>query len=490
MSQSGNWADSCQSSVSGRGYARYYTFTLAGDAGVTIDLSSSLDTYLYLRAGSATSGTFLHDNDDIVSGNTNAQIVAELEAGTYTAEATTRNEAKTGSFTLNVSAEPGTPVVTDCTPTTLTLPASGVSGAWANDCQSSVSGRGYARYYTFTLDQGTEVTIDLTSEVNTYLYLKSGSATSGTSLHSNDDIASDNTNSQIVADLEAGSYSIEATTHDEETTGSFALSVSEDGCTPAPLTLPASEATGAWGDDCQSSVSGRGYARYYTFTLAEDAGVTIDLTSEVDTHLYLRSGSATSGTSLHSNDDIASDNTNSQIVADLEADSYTVEATTRDEGITGSFTLTVSSAQTTAAAATFPSEPLSVAVERGGTGELDVSWEEPGSNGGSAITGYKVQWKEAANSWHSLGCIRSNDNKHHLHHHQPEPRGGVLRSGDRHELGRRRSSVIGSEGDGGRANLPATGSHSEQPGHRIAHYQRKTGGGADSLCGDIWNRGR
>ena len=184
---------------------------------MTIDLSSSLDTYLYLRAGSATSGTFLHDNDDIVSGNTNAQIVAELEAGTYTAEATTRNEAKTGSFTLNVSAEPGTPVVTDCTPTTLTLPASGVSGAWANDCQSSVSGRGYARYYTFTLDQGTEVTIDLTSEVNTYLYLRSGSATSGTSLHSNDDIASDNTNSQIVADLEAGSYTIEATTHDEDT---------------------------------------------------------------------------------------------------------------------------------------------------------------------------------------------------------------------------------------------------------------------------------
>ena len=173
-----------------------------------IDLSSSLDTYLYLRAGSATSGTFLHDNDDIVSGNTNAQIVAELEAWTYTAEATTRNGAKTGSFTLNVSAEPGTPVVTDCTPTTLTLPASGVSGAWANDCQSSVSGRGYARYYTFTLDQGTEVTIDLTSEVNTYLYLRSGSATSGTSLHSNDGIATDDTNSWIVAVLEAGAYSI------------------------------------------------------------------------------------------------------------------------------------------------------------------------------------------------------------------------------------------------------------------------------------------
>ena len=33
------------------------------------------------------------------------------------------------------------------------------------------------------------------------------------------------------------------------------------------------------------------------------------------------------------------------------------------------------------------------------TGKLDVSWDAPDSNGGSAVTGYKVQWKEAADSW-------------------------------------------------------------------------------------------
>ena len=256
------------------------------------------------------------------------------------------------------------------------------------------------------------MTIDLSSEVDTHLYLREGIANFGVFLHENDGIATDDTNSRIVAVLEAGAYTIEATTHDEDAAGSFTLSVGAEpettvaeGCTPASLTLPETGVSGFWGGDCQSSVSGRGYARFYTFTLAEDGEVTIDLTSGVDTYLYLRNGSATSGTSLHDNDDIETGNANSQIVADLEAGSYTIEATTRDEGFTGSFTLTVSSAQTTAAAATFPSEPLSVAVERGGTGELDVSWEEPGSNGGSAITGYKVQWKEAANSWDTLSDV-------------------------------------------------------------------------------------
>ena len=52
--------------------------------------------------------------------------------------------------------------------------------------------------------------------------------------------------------------------------------------------------------------------------------------------------------------------------------------------------------------ATVPEEPRAVravAVEPGGTGELDVSWVEPDSDGGSEITSYTVQWKKAAGIW-------------------------------------------------------------------------------------------
>ena len=49
--------------------------------------------------------------------------------------------------------------------------------------------------------------------------------------------------------------------------------------------------------------------------------------------------------------------------------------------------------------ATVPEEPRAVAVEPGGTGELDVSWVEPDSDGGSEITSYTVQWKKATGIW-------------------------------------------------------------------------------------------
>ena len=61
---------------------------------------------------------------------------------------------------------------------------------------------------------------------------------------------------------------------------------------------------------------------------------------------------------------------------------------------------TLTSEATVAVAATVPTEPLSLTVAAGDQDqELDVSWQAPSSNGGSDVTGYRVQWKEAAGSW-------------------------------------------------------------------------------------------
>ena len=55
--------------------------------------------------------------------------------------------------------------------------------------------------------------------------------------------------------------------------------------------------------------------------------------------------------------------------------------------------------RTAASGSEAPGVPQYVQISPGQSEELVVSWNAPASDGGSAITGYKVQWKEAAGSW-------------------------------------------------------------------------------------------
>ena len=269
---SGSWDSDCASESRADSYASYYTFSIAESSDVTIRIESSVDTYLYLREGAGRDGSVLHENDDIVSGNTNSEIQETLSAGTYTIEATTYDAGATGQFTLTVSGLPAavepsatpeptpepsptptpdptatpeptpTPPVDSCVET---VSADGaVSGSWDSDCASESRSGSYASYYTFSIAESSDVTIRMESSVDTYLYLREGAGRDGSVLHENDDIVSGNTNSEIQETLSAGTYTIEATTYDSGATGQFTLTVSglpaavEPSPTPEPTPEP------------------------------------------------------------------------------------------------------------------------------------------------------------------------------------------------------------------------------------------------------------
>ena len=118
----GNWDGTCPSGRepepyggSGDRYARYYTFTLSATSNITIALTSSEDTYLYLLEGVNKGVPYLYENDDITPGsNLNSRIEQRLQPGEYTIEATTYYSQKTGEFTLEVSGISKPPEDADC----------------------------------------------------------------------------------------------------------------------------------------------------------------------------------------------------------------------------------------------------------------------------------------------------------------------------------------------------------------------------------------
>ena len=104
---------------------------------------------------------------------------------------------------------------------------------------------------------------------------------------------------------------------------------------------------------------------------------------------------------------IANDGTSDSDIADATASAYTLVAGDAGKMIKVRVTFTddagneetLTSVATVAVAPTVPGAPGILSVSVNDTGKLDVSWDAPDSNGGSAVTGYKVQWKEAADSW-------------------------------------------------------------------------------------------
>ena len=332
----GNWESDCASTHRSGRYAKYFTFTLADAQEVTIDLQSTTDAYLFLLDGSGQDGSVLASDDDGGDGR-NSRIVRTLSAGTYTVEATTYSSGRTGTFNVSITTADQLPAGQCETAINLNQ---GMSDDWESGCASTNRSGSYAKYFTFTLADTQEVTIDLQSATDTYLFLLDGAGQNGSELASDDD-GGNGRNSRIVRTLSAGTYTVEATTYSSGTTGSFTVSVAA----AAPLQCMASidlnqTLSDSWESNCASTHRSGRYAKYFTFTLPGSQEVAIDLQSATDTYLFLLDGAGQNGSELASDDD-GGNGLNSRIVRTLSAGTYTVEATTYSSGATGNFTVSV-----------------------------------------------------------------------------------------------------------------------------------------------------
>ena len=191
------------------------------------------------------------------------------------------------------------PCVTDIG--TITFPSSSTqTGSWTGTCDSENRPSRYARYYTFTLNASSVMTLDLTSsDADAFLYLMQGSGKRGNIIDLNDD-GGDGRNSRIIHNLPFGTYTIEATTYASEDTGSFSLEINQ-----VQLSLCAAPTMGElsgknkvhrygpWTEPCGSGNRPGKYAQYYSFTLSEATTVTISMTSSdlgASPHAYLIDG--------------------------------------------------------------------------------------------------------------------------------------------------------------------------------------------------------
>ena len=147
---------------------------------------------------------------------------------------------------------------------------------WDESCLSENSpgdgrsGDYNARFFAFTITEVATVGIRLESDVDTYLYLMRGTEKGGEVVADNDDaVPGIDLNSEIVGkELEAGEYTIEATTYGVEDSGEFTLEVIGLPDAEVPDTEPPL--------DCSTGGA------------VVDAGVNRELVTDCDTLLSLR----------------------------------------------------------------------------------------------------------------------------------------------------------------------------------------------------------
>lgn len=323
--------------------ASYTILAAQGDRLLLTLRSSDFDSYLTLLDQD---GNLVAEDDDSAGGK-DALIDAELPStGLYTIQASSYNQASTGSFSLTVAgtiSQVSTP-----TPVPTRAPLEQVTIGYGQSLDGTLTSNDAAAEYSFEGQQGELVTITLTSsDFDAYLTLQLADGPGGELI--DDDDSAGNLNARI-EDFElpaTGTYLIRAGSYGGGAAGSYNLTLEsasgqvQTTATPQPDTTPIAQNGDllAYGANIDGTLTEGATSATYTFEGQAGDRVTITLTSP-DFDAYLRL-SPRGGAALIEDDDSAG-NLNARI-QDFDLPSagvYIIEVSSLS-GVIGEYSLTL-----------------------------------------------------------------------------------------------------------------------------------------------------
>ncbi len=328
------------SDLQGR-FADSYDFQWTSGQRIQLALeSSAFDTVLAVRTPS---GRVMQNDDADPSQNTNSALAVDVnESGRYSVIVTSYAAGNTGAYSLRVRGGGGS---TPNTPNTPNNPpqnpvaSNDINGALEASDQA-VEGR-HRDQHVLQLPAGRVRVSVSSSQFDTTMLIEGPDG----SRIDNDDIAQDNTNSQIDLTVPtAGNYRLFVSSYAPGATGQYRVSVGPVGATPNTPNNPTNptqpeQLSGALAASDTAFGGGR-YSDVYTRTWQAGGSRSVAVAStEFDTYVIVR---APSGRTFD-NDDVAQGNTNSLISFPVtESGQWQILVTSYGAGMTGAYTVGIS----------------------------------------------------------------------------------------------------------------------------------------------------
>ncbi|MFP4363339.1 MAG: PPC domain-containing protein [Spirochaetia bacterium] len=303
-----------------RGYEDTYQFRANEGDRIELNLTGNFDTYLYLDTREGT----VASNDDYGSTRRSYISTTAPSTGNYIVRVTSYSSGTTGSYELTLNGS-GDSTTSESSQIEI---GQTVSGELTSS--DSMGDRGYEDYYTFRAREGQRLNVEVTGDYDTYLFVDMPNGQT----EYNDDAGSTRRSFLSFEAPQSGEYTIRISSFSSGETGSYEVRLSESGSASNAETEQLREGRPVTRSLTEDDYHGeRGYEDHYEFRLREGQRVTVSVTGDFDTYLFV---DFPNGEGEY-NDDFGSTSESRVSFVAPESGTYTARVTSYSSGTTGAY---------------------------------------------------------------------------------------------------------------------------------------------------------